>query len=111
MIFIITNDGWWSDTPGYRQHLKYATLRAIEFRRSIARSANTGISCFINQRGDILQPTKWWTPDAIKSTLNANTAMTVYARTGDVAGSIASMVSVVLLILFFFTEKKASATK
>ncbi|MBA2746659.1 MAG: apolipoprotein N-acyltransferase [Flavisolibacter sp.] len=111
LIFIITNDGWWSDTPGYRQHLKYATLRAIELRRSIARSANTGISCFINQRGDILQPTKWWTPDAIKSTLNANTAMTVYARTGDVAGSIASMVSVVLLILFFFTEKKASATK
>ncbi|OFY68588.1 MAG: apolipoprotein N-acyltransferase, partial [Bacteroidetes bacterium RIFOXYA12_FULL_33_9] len=44
LIFIITNDGWWEDTPGYKHHLSYASLRAIETRRSIARSANTGIS-------------------------------------------------------------------
>ena len=59
LIFIMTNDGWWEDTPGYHQLLAYARLRAIENRRSIARSANTGISCFINQRGDILQRTEW----------------------------------------------------
>jgi len=106
LIFIITNDGWWSDTPGYRQHLKYGTLRAIEFRRSIARSANTGISCFINQRGDILAPTKWWTPDAIKSTLNANTAMTLFARTGDLIGILASLGSVILMSLFFLRKKR-----
>ncbi len=105
LIFIITNDGWWSDTPGYRQHLKYATLRAIEFRRSIARSANTGISCFINQRGDILQPTKWWTPDAIKATLNANTTMTPYARLGDIAGTIAAMVSLIIMVILLVTRK------
>jgi len=43
LIFVITNDGWWGDTPGYRQHMNYARLLAIEFRKSIARSANTGI--------------------------------------------------------------------
>lgn len=106
LIFIITNDGWWSDTPGYRQHLKYATLRAIEFRRSIARSANTGISCFINQRGDILQPTKWWTPDAIKSNINANTEMTLYSRIGDLAGTIAAIGSVILICLLFVNRNK-----
>src|SRR6185369_4078561 len=52
LIFVITNDGWWGNTPGYRQHKDYGRLLAIEFRKSIARSANTGISCFINQRGD-----------------------------------------------------------
>src|SRR5207247_2436074 len=52
-IAVITNDGWWGDTPGYIQHENYARLAAIEFRRDIARSANTGISCFINQKGDI----------------------------------------------------------
>jgi len=36
-IFILTNDGWWDDSPGFRQHLKFASLRAIETRRSIAR--------------------------------------------------------------------------
>ncbi len=53
LIFIITNDGWWKNTPGYKQHFSFARLRAIETRRSIARAANTGISCFINQRGDV----------------------------------------------------------
>jgi len=30
LIFIITNDGWWENTPGHRQHLAYSRLRAIE---------------------------------------------------------------------------------
>ena len=66
LIFIITNDGWWRNTPGYKQHMSFARLRAIETRRSIARAANTGISCFINQRGDVSQATGWWTETAIK---------------------------------------------
>jgi len=105
LIFIITNDGWWSDTPGYRQHLKYATLRAIETRRSIARSANTGISCFINQRGDILQATKWWEPDAIQATINKNDAKTLYSKIGDVLGTICTLGSLIFLALFVFRKK------
>ena len=54
LICIITNDGWWKDTPGYKQHFQYARLRAIETRRYIARSANTGISGFIDERGNVL---------------------------------------------------------
>ena len=50
-IFIITNDGWWKNTNGYMQHLSYASLRAIETRRPVARAANTGISCIIDIRG------------------------------------------------------------
>ena len=82
-IFIITNDGWWGDTPGYRQHLLYGRMRAIETRKSIARSANTGISCFIDQRGDISQPQPWWTPAAIKQTLYSTEGETFYTRHGD----------------------------
>ncbi|MCX6311801.1 MAG: apolipoprotein N-acyltransferase [Bacteroidetes bacterium] len=82
-IFIMTNDGWWRDTPGYKQHLLYGRLRAIETRKSIARSANTGISCFINQRGDIEQQQKWWTESAIKETLYSTEGMTFYTKHGD----------------------------
>ena len=85
---IITNDGWWDDTPGYRQHQAYARLRAIEFRRSVARSANTGISCFINQRGEVQQATNWWVPTAIRQKINYNSELTFYARHGDFLGTL-----------------------
>lgn len=100
-IAIITNDGWWNDTPGHRQHLKYATLRAIESRRSIARSANTGISCFINQRGEILQATSWWEPDAIKATIHSNKQLTFYSRLGDYPGTLAMILFPVLLFMTY----------
>jgi len=98
LIFIITNDGWWKDTPGYKQHCSYARLRAIETRRSIARSANTGTSCFINQRGDIEQPTRFWVPAVIASTVNYNEEITFYTKYGDYI----AWISVFLTALFIF---------
>jgi apolipoprotein N-acyltransferase len=100
-IFIITNDGWWGDTPGYKQHLSYGRLRAIETRRSIARSANTGISCFINQKGDISQETPWWEPAVIKGTLLANEEITFYVRYGDYIAKFLSVVAIGLLLFIF----------
>jgi apolipoprotein N-acyltransferase len=82
-IFVITNDGWWGNTPGHHQHNALSCVRAVETRRSIARSANTGISCFINQRGDVLQKLGWWKRGAIKGKINANDKLTFYVRHGD----------------------------
>ena len=98
LIFIITNDGWWKDTPGHRQHCSYARLRAIESRRSIARSGNTGISCFVNQRGDIAQATKYWEPAVIRQKINANYELTFYTQHGDYIATICNW-----LLLVFFT--------
>lgn len=98
LIFIITNDGWWKNTPGYKQHLSFARLRAIETRRSIARAANTGISCFIDQRGDISQSTSWGVETAIKGTINTNDKITFYVKYGDFIARISLFVSVLLLL-------------
>lgn len=98
MIFIITNDGWWKNTPGYHQHLSFARLRAIETRRSIARCANTGISCFINQRGDVLQATGWWVATSIKGTINANDKITFYVKFGDYIARISLLISILLIL-------------
>ncbi len=86
LLFVITNDGWWGDTPGYKQHFLFSKIRAVETRRSIARAANTGKSAFINQRGDVFQPTAWWHPACIRQKLNANKEMTFYATYGDYIG-------------------------
>lgn len=98
LIFIITNDGWWKNTPGYKQHMSFARLRAIETRRSIARSANTGISCFINQRGDVFQPTGWWVDAVIQGTINSNDKLTFYVKYGDYIARISLFTSILLLL-------------
>lgn len=111
LIFIITNDGWWENTPGHKQHFAYAKLRAVETRRSIARSANTGISCFINQRGDVIEKTSYWTRDVIKNELNANDEITFYVKHGDYIGKSFTFISILLIfiaILMFFAKKKTS---
>jgi len=100
LIFVITNDGWWKNTPGYKQHLSFARLRAVETRRAIARSANTGISAFINQRGDILNQSEWWTRIALYGILQANGSLTFYVRYGDYIGRICSFMAVLLLLYY-----------
>ena len=94
---IITNDAWWGNTPGYRQHLSYASLRAIETRRAIARCANTGISAIISPSGKILKPTPWWEQASIKSSIPLRDDHTFFVTHGDIAGRICSFVFVLLL--------------
>ncbi len=98
LIFIITNDGWWGNTPGHKQHNALARLRAIETRRSIARSANTGISSFINQKGDVLEKLPWFVRGAIKRKLKVNEKLTFYTKYGDYIGRSAFWLSIFLII-------------
>jgi apolipoprotein N-acyltransferase len=99
-IAIITNDGWWENTSGKDQHMDYAKLRAIETRRWVCRSANTGISAFINQRGDVVQQSKWWVKGALKQDINLNSNITFYVAHGDYlpkAGSILAVLGIVFV--------------
>lgn len=106
LLCIITNDGWWRDTPGYKQHLAYAKLRAIETRRFIARSANTGISGFISDEGEILQQSKWWEPTALKQEVVLNTHLTFYSRNGDLINVVAVALTCFFLFGLFFKSKR-----
>ena len=106
---IITNDAWWGDTPGYRQHLSYASLRAIETRRAIARCANTGISAIISPTGEIRQPTPWWKPAVIRGYIPLRDDLTFFVRHGDITGRICNFVFWLLLlalIVRFVTRKE-----
>jgi apolipoprotein N-acyltransferase len=96
---VITNDAWWGDTPGYRQHLSYARLRAIELRRDIARCGNTGISCFIDQRGEIVSRTDWWTRTSLTGQVNLNSAQTLFVQHGDLVGRVCTLMFLILVAL------------
>ncbi len=105
-LFIVTNDGWWDDTPGHIQHLKLGTLRAIEHRRPIARSANTGISCFIDIKGKILQPTAYGETTAIKGQLIPETRITLYTRWGDLIAKCSVFLAAIFILVFIFSHAK-----
>lgn len=97
LICVITNDGWWKKTPGYKQHMNYARLRAIETRRWVARSANTGISCFIDEYGNVINPQPYNTTAAIKLNVPATTSITFFVKHGDIISKIMIALSIVLL--------------
>ncbi len=106
LIFIITNDGWWGNTPGYKQHLTFASLRAIETRRFIARSANTGTSAIINTKGDISNQTEYWKEAVFKASLIENKELTFYVRYGDFLGKMAALLSTLLLFFHIYLKIK-----
>ena len=108
VIFILTNDGWWGNSPGYKQHLAYARLRAIETRRYIARCANTGESAYIDDKGNILQKTQYWKKDMIESTIPLLTKQTFYVRNGDYLGRLGLFVGI---LLFLYTITKSIKNK
>ncbi len=83
VLTIITNDGWWGNTQGHKQHLSYARLRAVETGLWVARSANTGISCFIDPQGNVYDQQGWDTQAAIKRSIPTEGHPSFYALTGD----------------------------
>lgn len=103
-IFIMTNDGWWDDTPGYKQHLAFGALRAIEFRKPVIRSANTGISCFINARGQVSHATKYGEEAGFYANCTFSDAKTIYAYFGDWIAYLALILGAILIIYSFFLK-------
>jgi apolipoprotein N-acyltransferase len=99
LICIITNDGWWKNTPGHKQHMNYARLRAIETGTWVARSANTGISCFIDPYGIVINPEPYDTKAAIKLSIPVtNRSKTFFVKYGDVLSKIMIALSIALLV-------------
>ena len=101
-----TNNGYWHDTPGYRQLLAYARLRAIENRKWIARSANTGITCFISPTGEIVKQAAWGESTSIKMDVPLIEGTTFYIRNGDLISRLALFISSLLLLLTFVRKWK-----
>ena len=96
---ILTNDAWWGKTPGHRQLLSYSRLRAIENRRDIVRSANTGISAIINARGEIIKKTKYNTKAVLVGEISPRSELTFYTIYGDLIGRWAIFISGILMLI------------
>ena len=97
LLAVITNDAWWGNTPGHLQLENYARLRAIETRRWVVRSANTGISCFIDPAGMIVGSGPWEQPAVIRRQVPILQQLTFYTRYGDILSKIILALAAFLL--------------
>lgn len=104
LLVIITNDGWWGNTEGHRQHLQYARIRAIETRRWIARCANTGISAVIDPAGNVHQPQPYWKEAVFKATVTPEAGITFYVKNGDLVSK-AALIFCILLVVHAFISR------
>jgi apolipoprotein N-acyltransferase len=97
-ICMITNDGWWKNTPGYRHHYNFSPVRAIECRRDLVRVANTGISALIDARGMVIAQTPWWEKATLTGKVHLRQGRTFFARHGDYLGRISLALGILLII-------------
>ena len=103
-MMVISNDGWWGNTPGHKRLFAFCRLRAIEHRRAIARSANTGISGFISERGDDGERMEWEERGVLTADVTLNEKQTFYTRYGDYIGRLARYVAL-LCVLYFIAYR------
>ena len=100
-LVAVTNDAWFGDTSGPRQHLDMARLRSIESGLPMARSANTGISALIDGKGHILGRIKLYRAGKIEAPLPPALPRTLYDRAGDAIFWLMALAAV----LFAFRHK------
>ncbi len=101
LLAIITNDGWWNASQGHKQHLSYSKIRAIENRRNIVRSANTGISAIINYKGDVIKKIEYGKEGFINSTIGLSEKLTFYVIYGDLIFRVSIFFLLIILLHYF----------
>ncbi len=103
----VVNDAWYQTTSGPFQHAAQARFRAIELRRPMVRSANTGISMVINQDGRVVSRLRLNEEGAFSALIAPATELTFYARVGDLFSWINVVVIIVLSVIAYLRRPKA----
>ena len=109
LLCVITNDSWWDDSPGHRQHFEMSRLRAIETRRYVLRAANGGFSGVIDPTGRVLAKTEYNQRTAIQTIVAAQEGETFYVKHGDYIAKISiiiTIISILYSIITLFLRKK-----
>ncbi len=97
-IVNITNDGWFGNTSGPYQHFSMAVFRAIENRKPLIRSANSGISGFIDSKGRIIKNTKLFERTYLIENVGINNKITFYTKYGNIFAYLCIVISLIFII-------------
>jgi len=105
LIVNISEDGWFGNSIGPYQHFNKAIHRAIEEGNYIARSANNGISAFIDPNGRILHDIKFNEASTIITSLPKYKSKTIFSKYGNKVFAIIIILYILLIFYFKKVEK------
>jgi apolipoprotein N-acyltransferase len=113
LLVDITNDGWFLHSAGSQQHLLNAIFRCVETRRPMVRAANTGVTCFVNGFGRVMQPLQ----DGSGSTFTEGVLtgevgvpieheLTFYTRHGELFAKVCTCVTLIAIVAMIFLRRR-----
>jgi len=106
-LVTVTNDAWFGASSAASQHFSMVVFRSVENHLAFARSANTGISGFIDPFGRIVEATPIFTEQAVKAKMQVWRPHTFYSRYGDVFAYGCAIISALLFLFGIFRSKES----
>ena len=94
-IFNISEDGWFGNSIGPKQHFSHSIFRSIESGKYIIRSANNGISAIINPMGIVENKVEFGSIGFIELSESKSVKLTPFMRYGN-------KVFFILILLYIF---------
>jgi apolipoprotein N-acyltransferase len=110
LLINITNDAWYGKTSAPYQHFSMAVFRTIETRRALVRSANTGISGFIDPLGRVISETPLFEDAVTEENIPLMSGQTPYVRFGDIF-SVFCIITAMIIMLREQTNRIKSTRK
>jgi apolipoprotein N-acyltransferase len=105
LLVNMTNDGWFLHSAGSVQHLNNAVFRCVETRRPMARAANTGVTCFINEFGRVTDTLRdehsgTFVEGVLSGVINVpiNGVLTFYVRHGEVFSEVCAGITALTIV-------------
>lgn len=109
-LVTITNDGWFGPSSAPAQHFAMVVFRSVENHLAFARSANTGISGFVDPFGQIIQATPLFTEQSSYAAIPTRQARTFYSYYGDVFAHACVIICALLCLFGYFRTKEPALT-
>jgi len=111
---VVTNDGWFVDSAGSRQHAAHAVFRCAENKIPMVRAANTGVTCMVDRLGRVNATLQTETGNTFiegvlfgKVAAPANPVPTFYARNGEVFSIACLVFSALAAVIFLIRSRKS----
>ena len=106
ILFNLTNDAWFGMTSAPYQHLSMSVFRAVENRRPLIRAANTGISAFIDPKGNITTQSSLFIEEMLRQEVKIGGSMTFYTEHGDIFVFVILIISLIYILYALKYKRK-----